>query len=58
MKGPHDDKLEQSGHWPLRGIKVELLNQLNDNNHHTDWIMFGGNHCNNIARSVEDGTAW
>ena len=19
MKGPHDDKLEQSGHWPLRG---------------------------------------
>ena len=55
MKGPHDDKLEQSGHWPLRGIfKVEILNQLNDSNHHTDWIMFGGNHCNNIARSVED----
>ena len=35
MKGPHDDKLEQSGHWPLRGtFTIELLNQLNDSDHH------------------------
>jgi len=31
MNSPYDDELEQSGHWPLRGMfKVELLNQLND----------------------------
>ena len=30
MKGPYDDELEQSGHWPLRGMfKVELLDQVN-----------------------------
>ena len=35
MKGPHDDELEQSGHWPLRGtFTIELLNQLNDSDHH------------------------
>ena len=22
LKGPHDDKLEQSGHWPLRGTFI------------------------------------
>jgi len=34
MKGPYDDRLEQSGYWPLRGtFKIELLDQLNDNNH-------------------------
>ena len=36
MKGPHDDKLEQSGHWPLRGtFTIELLNQLNDSDHYS-----------------------
>ena len=39
MKGPHDDKLEQSGHWPLRGIfTIELLNQLN--NHYHSLVKF------------------
>ena len=34
MKGPHDDKLEQLGHWPLRGaFTIELLSQLNDSDH-------------------------
>jgi len=34
MKGPYDDELEQSGHWPLRGtFTIELLNQLNDVKH-------------------------
>ena len=34
MKGPHDDKLEQSGHWSLRGrFTIELLNHLNDKHH-------------------------
>ena len=28
MKGPHDDRLQQSGHWPLRGnFSVHLLDQ-------------------------------
>ena len=27
MKGPHDDELERSGHWPLRGtFTIDLLN--------------------------------
>ena len=35
MKGPHDDKLEYSGHLPLRGMfGVQLLNQLNDHDHY------------------------
>ena len=34
MKGPHDDELEYSGHWPLRGtFIVQILNQLNDRDH-------------------------
>ena len=34
MKGPHDDEIEQSGHWPLRGtFTIELLNQLNDSSY-------------------------
>ena len=40
MKGPHDDKLEQSGHWPLRGtFTIELLNQLNDSDHYGHKIV-------------------
>ena len=36
MKGAHDDELEQSGHWPLRGtFTVELLNQLSDKDYHS-----------------------
>ena len=42
MKGPHDDKLKQSGHWPLRGtFTIELLDQLNDNDHHSDKLTYG-----------------
>ena len=42
MKGPHDDKLEQSGHWPLRGtFTIELLNQLNDSDHHQYTVKYG-----------------
>ena len=40
MKGPHDDKLEESSYWPLRGIfKIELLNQHKDNDHYTRTIQ-------------------
>ena len=41
MKGAHDDNLEQSGHWPLRGtFVIELLNQLSDKDHHSQKIVF------------------
>ena len=43
MNGPYDDRLEQSGDWPLRGrFKIELLDQINDNNYAND-ITFDGN---------------
>ena len=40
MKGPYDNRLEQSDHWPLRGLfKVELLDQINDGKY-THFILF------------------
>ena len=34
IKGPHDDELEQSGHWPLRGaFTIELVDQSNTSLH-------------------------
>ena len=31
MKGPYDNELEQSGHWPLRGsFTIKLLHKFND----------------------------
>ena len=39
MKGPHDDELQQSGNWPLRGtFTIELLNQLDDYRHRTSKV--------------------
>ena len=56
MKGPHDDKLEQSGHWPLRGtFTIELLNQLNDGDHYSCKIVMYGCLCSQCSkRDVED----
>lgn len=40
MKGPHDDKLQQSGHWPLRGtFIIKLFNQYNGH-HYSKKIKF------------------
>ena len=57
MKGPHDDKLEQSGHWPLRGtFTIELLNQLNDSDHYSINMTFGTNlPCECTNREVSKG---
>ena len=53
MKGPHDDELEQSGHWPLRGtFTIELLNQLNDSNHHIYKVQFHHCHCSECTERV------
>ena len=57
MKGPYDDRLEQSGHWPSRGrFNIELLDQLNDNNH-TDYIIFDGISSDQTNRVKEEGRA-
>ena len=41
MKGPYDDDLEQSGHFPLRGtFTIELLNQMKDDKHYSDNVLF------------------
>ena len=56
MKGSHDDKLEQSGHWPLRGtFTIELLNQLNDNNHYIRSMLLSGYLCSDCTNRVVEG---
>ena len=57
MKGPHDDKLEQSGHWPLRGtFTIELLNQLNDSDHYSHMMQFHHHQCIRYGNRVLEGT--
>ena len=56
MKSPHDDELEQSGHWPLRGIfTIELLNQLNDSDHYSRMLQFHHHFCSECANRVLEG---
>ena len=51
MKGPHDNKLGQSGHWPLRGtFTIELLNQHNDSHHHICMVQL---HCHLCSECTE-----
>ena len=57
MKGPHDDKLEQSGHWPLRGtFTIELLNQRFDTNHHAHHVFAYNNKSSSSTSRVLNGT--
>ena len=63
MKGPHDDKLEQSGHWPLRGtFTIELLNYLNDSDHHSQEASMDNNKCslctNRVLKNNIAPTRW
>ena len=56
MKGPHDDKLEQSGHWPLRGtFTIELLNQLNDSDHYSRMLQLHHHFCSECTNRVLNG---
>ena len=56
MKGSHDDELEQSGHWPLRGtFTIELLNQLNDRDHHSVIVQFYHHRCSRCTNRVLGG---
>ena len=53
MKGPHDDKLQQSGHWPISGtFTIKLLNQISDHHHS---IKFSKNGCNKCIKRVITG---
>ena len=55
MKGPHDDQLQQSGHWPLRGtFTVKLLNAFSDNVYYTRKVTFSTYNCNTCTKRVID----
>ena len=58
MKGPHDDKLQQSGHWPLRGtFTIKLLNQFK-NHHYSKNITFSKHayvNCDECIQRVVKG---
>ena len=53
MKGPHDDNLQQLGHWPLTGtFNVEVLNNFTDNNHFTYQVIFSAYKCSECTKRV------
>ena len=55
MKGPHDDQLQQSGHWPLRGtFTVKILNNFIDNDYYTREVIFSIYDCRKCAQRVID----
>ena len=54
LKGPHDDKLEQSGHFPLRGMfEIELLNPLYDHYHHSRMYLMSNDSCIECTERVQ-----
>ena len=58
MKGPHDDKLEQSGHWPMRGtFTIELLNQRNDSDHYGHIVLFNNYLCSEYSNRIFEDMA-
>ena len=55
IKGPSDDELQQSGHWPLRGtFTVKLLNEISNNIHYSQEIIFSTYTCGECTKKVED----
>ena len=57
MPGEYDDTLE----WPFRGkVTVKLLNQEEDNNHHSMTIVYGENNITDCSRVIEKpyGSGW
>ena len=56
MKGPHDDKLEESGHFPLKGtFTVELLNPSGDRDHHSKFYLINDGTCLECGNRVLEG---
>ena len=57
MKGPYDDFLQQSGHFPMYGyIVIELLSQAMGKSHHIRVVPFDERSCSECANRVTDGT--
>ena len=55
MKGPHDDKLEESGHFPLKGtFTVELLNPLSNRDHHSKIYLINNETCLECGNRVRE----
>ena len=55
MKGPHDDELGKSGHWPLsRTFTIEVLNQVNNNDHCSHEMTFGASTPSYVINRVVD----
>ena len=55
MRGPYDNELQQSGHWPLRGtFTIKLLNQFNDDDHYNREVIFSTYTCNGCTKRVID----
>ena len=55
MKGPHDDNIQQSGKWPLRGrFAIELLNQLSYDNHWLGELVFSTNSNSECTNRVTE----
>ena len=56
MKGPYDDELAEPGLWPLRGtFTIELLNQSNDDDHHTRTVQFNSHTSRECTDRVVQG---
>ena len=53
MKGPYDDELEQSGHWPLRGtFTVELLSPSYFRDNYKETFLFSNDICTECTNRV------
>ena len=56
MKGPHDDKLEESGHFPLKGtFTVELLDPFSNYDHHSKLYEINNKTCLDCVNRVREG---
>ena len=56
MKGPHDDKLQKSGQWPLKGtFTIELLSHVKDIRNNSCNVNFSTATCGNCTSRVVEG---
>jgi len=63
MKGPYDDELEQSGHFPLRGIfTIVLIDQIDIKHHIAHDVIFDDNSpvdcANRVVKNKLAPSAW
>ena len=55
LKGPNDDELERTGHFPMKLLAtVELLSQSRNYNHNLVPIMLDSISCNDCAERVKE----